>query len=623
MTINRGPMIQLIDYDMNLVGDVDKFMKNSKLDQVGLNYALITVLGCQSSGKSTLLNKMFGTKFQELDASEGRKQTTKGLWLSADQDSNTLVLDCEGTDSAQRGDDRLTFEHRASLFSLALADVVVINFWYHDLGRYTASNYGLLKTILAVNLELFVQEGDTKKSHLLFVIRDWNSAATKIETIEKNIREDLEKIWADIRKTDRHANSSVDDFFNIIMYGISHKDMDAGKFDLDIQNLKKKYLTQLKPKNYSRNVPSDGFGYYVKSIWDAILHHSELDIPTQKEMLATFRCEEIKSAVIGEMSPLIAKKLSEAQKREISDFSEWASNILKLSMEKYEEQAQRYQQSIFLKKGEQLLNALIAEFQNVYNAHSNHKKNEIVKKSENKLKLEFDASEKECLDKWAKFDVYSREIIDGALAELEDLSSSCCVSVSLTKDLPPESHYFDSTQLTISLSDILKSICDKIRDAQLNEFTKILVRTNSSLDQLEELLIDEKSDGFWLKATILTVEGFEKSLSEFRDAATGLGIEDFDNMCANTTIHATWTKLHEVAKSLDTRLMRIFREEFQNDDEGVPRAWTSLNEKLIKAIYVATKEKVMSQIDVFSKCSFDNSKMNKILRKCNKFFLNI
>ena len=42
------------------------------------NYLIISVIGSQSSGKSTLLNHLFGTNFQLMNSKERRKQTTQG-----------------------------------------------------------------------------------------------------------------------------------------------------------------------------------------------------------------------------------------------------------------------------------------------------------------------------------------------------------------------------------------------------------------------------------------------------------------------------------------------------------------------------------------------------------------
>jgi len=54
--------------------------------------------------------------------------------------NNVIVFDIEGTDSAERGEDRISFEQTTSLFALALSNVLIINMWYKDVGRYHASN---------------------------------------------------------------------------------------------------------------------------------------------------------------------------------------------------------------------------------------------------------------------------------------------------------------------------------------------------------------------------------------------------------------------------------------------------------------------------------------------------
>ncbi|KAG2246218.1 hypothetical protein Bca52824_085846 [Brassica carinata] len=63
---------QLIDGDgvFNVSG-VDHFFKEVKLEECGLSYAVVSIMGPQSSGKSTLLNHLFGTNFREMDAFRG------------------------------------------------------------------------------------------------------------------------------------------------------------------------------------------------------------------------------------------------------------------------------------------------------------------------------------------------------------------------------------------------------------------------------------------------------------------------------------------------------------------------------------------------------------------------
>src|SRR4051794_33643513 len=56
----------------------------------------------------TLLNLLFGTQFVVMDSSLGRNQTTKGVWLgkSTTAGADLLILDVEGTDGRERGEEQ-------------------------------------------------------------------------------------------------------------------------------------------------------------------------------------------------------------------------------------------------------------------------------------------------------------------------------------------------------------------------------------------------------------------------------------------------------------------------------------------------------------------------------------
>lgn len=65
-------------------------------------YQIVSIIGSQSSGKSTLLNALFGTDFEELNRAQRIGQTTKGIWFSVETPSNIIILDVEGSDSNER-----------------------------------------------------------------------------------------------------------------------------------------------------------------------------------------------------------------------------------------------------------------------------------------------------------------------------------------------------------------------------------------------------------------------------------------------------------------------------------------------------------------------------------------
>lgn len=88
-----------------------------------------------------------------MDAFSGRAQTTKGIWMASSPkvlEPATLVLDLEGSDGRERGEDDNSFERQSSLFALATADVLIVNMWAKDVGREAGAGKPLLKTIFQV-----------------------------------------------------------------------------------------------------------------------------------------------------------------------------------------------------------------------------------------------------------------------------------------------------------------------------------------------------------------------------------------------------------------------------------------------------------------------------------------
>ncbi len=87
-----------------------------------------------------------------MNAEIGRCQTTQGIWMSrADKmDLCTLVLDLEGSDGRERGEDDTSFERQSALFAMAISDVLMINIWHHDIGREQGAGKPMMRTVLQV-----------------------------------------------------------------------------------------------------------------------------------------------------------------------------------------------------------------------------------------------------------------------------------------------------------------------------------------------------------------------------------------------------------------------------------------------------------------------------------------
>ena len=82
---------------------------------------------------------------------------TGGAATQSKMADNILVMDVEGTDGRERGEDQ-DFERKSALFALATSEVLIVNIWEHQVGLYQGANMALLKVVLEVNLELFLKD---------------------------------------------------------------------------------------------------------------------------------------------------------------------------------------------------------------------------------------------------------------------------------------------------------------------------------------------------------------------------------------------------------------------------------------------------------------------------------
>ena len=118
-----------------------------------------------------------------------------------------------------------------------MADVLLINMWTTDIGRYGASNYGLLKVIFEVNLKLFDQHASKK---LLFVLRDYDSRI-QFEQIKAMIDKDLKQIWSEIYKPEAYAESKPEDFFSFEFVMMPHKIFEPDAFQQKATELRGRF----------------------------------------------------------------------------------------------------------------------------------------------------------------------------------------------------------------------------------------------------------------------------------------------------------------------------------------------------------------------------------------------
>lgn len=299
------------------------------------NYQVTAVVGCQSGGKSTLLNRAFATSFPVLDAPKsGRRRTTLGIWAACHPQH--VILDVEGTDSRERGDGARQFESATTLFALALADIVVVNMWAHDVGRHSAANYDLFETVFAHSIRLH-SSGVFKRVRVVIVVRDHDGEAD-IADIKRVLMGDLQNIWDSLR-----TNANFKEFFDVRVAALPHIAYAKEKFEQAVKELAES-ITRDPPVQL---VPLGGFEALAKTVWSAIRRSTggTLDLPKHASLAAYYSVgETVTNLLQGDVAAQLheLREELEAGYRPLADFGPRIDAIAKSALKRFDSETRGY-----------------------------------------------------------------------------------------------------------------------------------------------------------------------------------------------------------------------------------------------------------------------------------------
>lgn len=336
---------QIIDAQGRFVGALTNDVSDASIS----SYLVVSVVGCQSGGKSTLLNTAFGTSFPVLDAPKsGRRRTTLGVWGAvAECTPPVVVLDVEGTDSRERGEGAVAFQARTAMLALALSDVVLVNMWAHDVGRHSAANYDLFETVFAHAASL--RKGDSPV-RLVVVVRDCEPDAP-VHDISRVLTGDLRNIWASLKKPDKLFNQ----LFSLRVVAMPHKKYAPEKFSSEVKEMGKSIINN-RDQQFRQPVPLTGFDTFSREVWLSICHKTggdgpdaafTLDLPRHVALTAHYKCGEVLTGVFnGPVGVRLEELLAEIElnwNKPISDFGSRIDDIARDAFSQYDTETRAYQ----------------------------------------------------------------------------------------------------------------------------------------------------------------------------------------------------------------------------------------------------------------------------------------
>ena len=354
-----------------------------------------------------------------------RRQTTKGVWMaiaeqseqSDDNNNNTIVLDLEGSDGRERGEDDQTFEKQTALFALAASDVLLVNVWCNDIGREQASGKPLLKTILQVNLKLFCSNNKTatKKTKLVFVIRD--RSKTPIELLEKALKEDVEQVWQSIKKPEHFANSDVSEFFDVGYFSLPHYLHENEVFVKECKGLRAALISSTDDESgtHESKVPSTALPTSMREIWKAVQENRDLDLPAHAIMVATVRCEEIATMCADAVEAsdaigMLCERANTPNASECTTLGKEIEAIAKTGFDVYDAETAFFDKNVRDMKRRELAGKLTTVFKPTLEAHFTNVSKKLLTKVRRELDAGFESGfEKKSTKKFSQMALSLRE----------------------------------------------------------------------------------------------------------------------------------------------------------------------------------------------------------------------
>ncbi|KAG6514998.1 hypothetical protein ZIOFF_025376 [Zingiber officinale] len=535
---------------------VENFMKATRLAECGLSYVVVSIMGPQSSGKSTLLNNLFRTDFREMDALRGRSQTTKGIWLAKCRgiDPCTIVMDLEGTDGRERGEDDTAFEKQSALFALAISDIVLINMWCHDIGREQAANKPLLKTVFQVMMRLF----SPRKTTLLFVIRD--RTRTPLEA--------LEPIWDSVSKPEAQKDTALSEFFNVEVTALSSYEEKEDQFHDQVAELRKRFVHSIAPGGLAGDrrgvVPASGFSFSAQHIWKVVRENKDLDLPAHKVMVATVRCEEIANEKLSHLtSDEKWLELEEAvHSGPVSGFGKKLEAILDAYIEEYDKEAIYFDEGVRTAKRKQLESKVLHLVHPTYQALLGH----LRSKSLEKFQKDLESS----LNSRKGFASSVRDCSESSMFEFDQGSADAIISRA----------EWDASKVREKLYRDITAHANTLRNQKLSELTnRYEDKLTEALAEPVESLFEAAGNDTWASIRNLYHCETRNALSEFSTSLSGFELDkvSFDERITNLKEFAknvVEKKAKEEAAKVLIRMKDRFSTVFSRDKDSMPRVWT-------------------------------------------------
>lgn len=478
----------------------------------------------------------------------------------------------------------------------------------------------------------------TPRSLLFFVIRD-HIGHTPLSNLRNTLIQDLTKIWSSISKPAGLEGANIEDYFDFAFAALPHKILQPDKFEAEVKNLGGRFVTgsrnsknQLEHSEqeleggvflpeYHRRIPADGFSHYANGIWDQIVHNKDLDLPTQQELLAQFRCDEISREVLvafdEAITPLEEQQAESARSGRpivLPDLGKIGSSTREKCVKSFETQASRYHKKVYSDKRADLEGKIDQRLKALYHGQLSAAHKACVTsfsdavsgavKQGQKSGGAYEFAEIVDAEKTRTLDTFRKEAQDLFIPGVA-WTNFKPQYVLFEKELDEVSSRLRKEEMRRLANRVERWVKSRLGDSVGLEFNKLgSGRGGSGAPEDGEKPPSEKD--LWDRIWNLFTSVVKEAEGRFADRAKSFeASEDEVEVGLWRLRRKSWVALREKIEeevmegNILLKLRENFEDKFRYDEAGVPRIWRPADD--IEGIYTRARESTLTLIPLLSR----------------------
>lgn len=371
---------------------------------------------------------------------------------------------------------------------------------------------------------------------------------------------------------------------------------------------------------YHRRIPADGFSVYAEGIWDQIVHNKDLDLPTQQELLAQFRCDEISKEVTVAfdlvVAPLEERQLEATNLGKVlvlANLSTLCSDARDACLKAFQSQASRYHKKVYTDKKLELESKVDARLKTLYLGQlaAAHKAGVATFSESVSDKVKAGQRSGGSYEFAEIIKVQKKEALDVFKAEAQGLAIQ---GVPWT-NFKPQYQLFEAELDEVSgklrkdemrrlASRVERWVKGRLTDVVSFEFNKLgSGRGGSGAPESGEK--PDEAD-LWDRIWKVFTEIVSDAESRFIERAKGFDASQEEMDVGLWRLHRkSWSALREKIEeevmegNILLKLRENFEDKFRYDEAGVPRIWRPTDD--IEGIYTKARESTLTLIPLLSR----------------------